>query len=324
MTLSNSLNIAHRGGAGLRPENTLAAFAHALDIGVDGFELDVHVAKDGTVVVFHDDALKPDIVRDADGRWLDVPPPLIKDLPYADLASYDIGRLKPGSKYGARHPDQMAVDGEKIPRLADVIWMLKRSGGNERLWVELKTNFLDRTRTVAPEVMAEAVIRVVKREKFLERTVLVGFDWPALIAAKKLAPKVECWFTTLPQSYFADTPVPAEHGPPPKPELDALRKMERDGAPWTGGFDRSKHGGSVIKAAKAAGADGWFPFFADINRATVSEARDLGLKVGAWTVNKPDDLSRLTDLGVDGLCTDYPDRLAALLKHPTTLARSQR
>jgi glycerophosphoryl diester phosphodiesterase len=46
--VSKPLNIAHRGGAGLRPENTLAAFTHALDIGVDGFELDVHVAKDGT------------------------------------------------------------------------------------------------------------------------------------------------------------------------------------------------------------------------------------------------------------------------------------
>jgi glycerophosphoryl diester phosphodiesterase len=314
LLVSKPLNIAHRGGAGLRPENTLAAFAHALDIGVDGFELDVHVAKDGTVVVFHDDALKPDIVRDADGRWLEGKPPLIKDIPYADLQSYDVGRLKPGSKYAARHPNQMPVDGEKIPRLADVIWLMKRSGGSERLWIELKSNFIDRTRTVPPEAMAEAVMRVAKREQFLDRTVLVGFDWPALIAAKKIAPKVECWFTTLPQSYFADTPVPAEHGPPPKAELEALRRMERAEAPWTGGFDRSKHGGSVIKAAKAAGADGWFPYFADINRATMTEARSLGLKVAAWTVNETGDLARLADLGVDGLCTDYPDRLSALLK----------
>lgn len=312
--VSKPLNIAHRGGAGLRPENTLAAFAHALDVGVDGFELDVHVAKDGTVVVFHDDTLKPDIVRDADGRWLEGAPLLIKDLPYADLQTYDIGRLKPGSKYAARHPDQMAVDGEKIPRLADVIWLMKRSGGGERLWVELKSNFMNRASTVSPEAMAEAVLRVIKREKFLDRTVLVGFDWPALIAAKKMAPKIECWFTTLPQSYFADAPVPAEHGPPPKAELEALRAMEKAGAPWTGGFDRAKHGGSVIKAAKAAGADGWFPYFADINRATMTEARSLGLKVGAWTVNKADDLARLADLGVDGLCTDYPDRLRTILK----------
>lgn len=311
--MKKPLNIAHRGGAGLRPENTLAAFAHALDLGVDGFELDVHVARDGTVVVFHDDAVKPDIARNAEGMWLDGPGPLIKDTPYPDLQTYDIGRLKAGSKYAARYPMQVAQDGERIPRLADVIWLMRRSGGNEKLWIELKSNFIDRSKTVAPDAMAEAVIRVLKREKFLDRSILVGFDWPALIAAKKIAPKVECWFTTLPQTWFGEAPPPAEHGPPPKAELAAMRTLESNAAPWTGGFDRAKYG-SVIKAAKAAGADGWFPYFADINRATMSEARDLGLQVGAWTVNETDDLARLSDLGIDGLCTDYPDRLAVLLK----------
>ena len=312
--MSKSFNIAHRGGAGLRPENTLAAFSNALDLGVDGFELDVHVARDGTVVVFHDDALKPDIVRDAHGHWIDpTARPLIRDLSLSDLQSYDVGRLKPRTKYAARYPKQMAQDGERIPRLADVIWLIKRSGGAERLWIELKTNFLDRTRTVAPDVMAAAVIRVLKREKFLDRAVLVGFDWPALIAAKKISPKTECWFTTLPQSWFSDSGPPSDHGPPPKAELDSLRALEAGEAPWTGGFDRAKHG-SIIKAAKAAGADGWFPFFPDINRATLSEARDLGLKVGAWTVNEPIDLERLADFAVDGICTDYPDRLSAVLK----------
>lgn len=311
--MTKTLNIAHRGGAGLRPENTLAAFANALDLGVDGFELDVHVAKDGTVVVFHDDAVKHGLARDAEGRWLDEAGPLLKEASYPQLQAYDIGRLKPGSKYGARYPGQMPVDGERIPRLADVIWLLKRSGGSERLWIELKSNFMDRSRTATPDAMAEALIRVLKREKFLDRSVLVGFDWPALIAAKKLAPKVECWFTTLPQSWFGDAPPPAEHGPPPKAELQKLRALERQEAPWTGGFDRAKYG-SVIGCAKAAGADGWFPYFADINRASLTEARDAGLKVGAWTVNEPSDLSRLADLGVDGLCTDYPDRLAGVLK----------
>lgn len=311
--MKKPLNIAHRGGAGLRPENTLAAFAHALDLGVDGFELDVHVARDGTVVVFHDDALKPDIARNTEGQWLDGPGPLIKDTPYPDLQTFDIGRLKSGSKYAARYPMQVAQDGERIPRLADVIWLMRRSGGNEKLWIELKSNFIDRSKTAAPDAMAEAVIRVLKREKFLDRSILVGFDWPALLAAKKIAPKIECWFTTLPQTWFGDGAPPAEHGPPPKAELEALRSLERNAAPWTGGFDRGKYG-SVIKAAKAAGADGWFPYFADINRATMSEALDLGLKVGAWTVNETDDLARLADLGVDGLCTDYPDRLSVLLK----------
>ncbi|MEQ1755572.1 MAG: glycerophosphodiester phosphodiesterase family protein [Micropepsaceae bacterium] len=313
MSRKKPLNIAHRGGTGLRPENTLAAFAHALDIGVDGFELDVHVAKDGTVVVFHDDALKRDIVRDADGQWLSETGPLLKDLPYPALQTFDIGRLKPGSKYGARYPAQVSQDGERIPKLAEVIYMINRAGGHERLWIELKTNFLDRGQTSTPDAMAESVIRVLKREKFLERAVLVGFDWPALIAAKALAPTVECWFTTLPQSWFGDMPPPPEHGPPPAAELEKLRALESGIAPWTGGFDRPKYG-SVIKAAKAAGADGWFPYYADINRDTLAEARKLGLKVAAWTVDSEQDLTRLADMQIDGICTDYPDRLSRILK----------
>jgi glycerophosphoryl diester phosphodiesterase len=307
------LNIAHRGGAGLRPENTIAAFAHALDIGVDGFELDVHLAKDGTVVVFHDDALKPEIVRDADGRWLSETGPLIKDLPYAALQTYDVGRPNAETRYGKQHPELAPQDGERIPRLADVIHLIRRAGGSERIWIELKTNFMDRSKTGSPEAMAEAVIRVLKREKFLEQAVLVGFDWPALIAAKTLEPSVECWFTTLPQTWFTMPEPPAAHWPPPRAELERLRALEASDAPWTGGFDRPRHG-SVIKAAKAAGADGWFPFFGDINRASVTQARDAGLKVGAWTVDAPDELARLVDLGLDGICTDRPDRLASLLK----------
>jgi glycerophosphoryl diester phosphodiesterase len=311
--VKKSLNIAHRGGAGLKPENTLAAFAHALDLGVDGFELDVHVAKDGTVVVFHDDALKHEIVRDTHGQWLEATGGLIKDLPYPELQNYDIGRLKPGAKYTARYPHQLAQDGERIPKLAEVIYLVSRAGGSERLWIELKSNFMDRIQTCSPNTMAESVVRVLKREKFLDRSVLVGFDWPALIAAKKMAPKVECWFTTLPQSWFGEGAPPAEHGPPRADELERLRALEKTNAPWTGGFDRAKYG-SVIKAAKAAGADGWFPYYADINRATMAEARDLGLKIGAWTVNEPADLARLADFAIDGICTDYPDRLGAVLK----------
>lgn len=311
--MTKSLNIAHRGGAGLKPENTLAAFAHALDVGCDGFELDVHIAKDGTVVVFHDDALKREIVRDADGQWLHETGPLLKELPYPAMQAYDIGKLKPGTKYASRYPEQSSQDGERIPKLADVIYMINRAGGSERLWIELKSNFLDRSKTASPQVMAESVIRVLKREKFLERSILVGFDWPALIAAKRLAPKVECWFTTLPQSWFGEKPPPAEHGPPPAAELESLRLLERGEAPWTGGFDRTKYG-SVIKAAKAAGADGWFPYYADINRSTLAEARELGLKVGAWTPNEIKDLARLADFGIDGICTDYPDRLGNVLK----------
>ena len=61
---------AHRGGRGLAPENTLAAFSQAATLGVDTLELDVGLTADGVVVISHDTSLNPDHTRDAQGQWL--------------------------------------------------------------------------------------------------------------------------------------------------------------------------------------------------------------------------------------------------------------
>src|SRR5581483_9467797 len=115
-----TLNIAHRGGAALYPENTLAAFRDAVARGCDGAELDVQLSKDGEVAVFHDFRLKPEICR-LDGEWLQKPTPLIKDLTLAELKRYDVGRLNPASDYAKAHPHCMPVDGERIPTLSEVL-----------------------------------------------------------------------------------------------------------------------------------------------------------------------------------------------------------
>jgi len=87
------LNIAHRGGAALYPENTLAAFRNAVALGCDGAELDVQLSNDGEVIVFHDYLLKPELCRNARGRWLAKPAPRIKDLAFVELRSFDIGQI---------------------------------------------------------------------------------------------------------------------------------------------------------------------------------------------------------------------------------------
>ncbi|MFX1554732.1 MAG: glycerophosphodiester phosphodiesterase family protein, partial [Promethearchaeota archaeon] len=72
--------IGHRGGAGLAPENTLAAFSGAFSLGVDSVEMDVHITADGEVVIYHDSKLKPEITRTPDGEWLKEPGPAIRRL----------------------------------------------------------------------------------------------------------------------------------------------------------------------------------------------------------------------------------------------------
>lgn len=308
------LNIAHRGGAGLRPENTLAAFHDAVARGADGAELDVQLSKDGDVVVYHDYRLKPEITRLA-GHWLTRPTPRIKDLKLAELRSFDIGRCDPASKYAQSHPDVRPEDGERIPTLAEVVEVAKTAKKDFWLQVELKTSFANREEGPDPAELAEAAVGVLRAHGYLHRTIFVGFDWPGLIHAKKLAPQTECWFTTLAQSWFVDGPVPPEDDPPAEPALQMLRHWAKTGtSPWAGGFDAVKYDGSILKAIKAAGGDGWFPTFGDINPMRVQFARGLGLKVGAWTVDEPADMKRMIASGLDAVCTDRPDILKELLR----------
>ena len=305
-------NIAHRGGAGLRPENTLAAFADAVARGCDGAELDVQLSKDNQLVVFHDNRLNPELCRGADGKYIARPTPKIVDLTLEQLEAYEIG--EPSDDYRRAHPDLTIAENERIPLLAEVIQLAKLSPRPFRLFVEIKTSFADRTLSASPEAVTEAAVKVLRDADYLDRAIFVGFDWPALLHAKKIAPGVPCWFTTLAQSWFRDGVPPPEDDPPAEPALQVLRHWASTGtSPWAGGFDAVKYDGSILKAIKAAGGDGWFPTFTDISSARVSEARALGLKVGAWTVNDPSAMQKMIGAGIDAICTDRPDLMAGVL-----------
>jgi glycerophosphoryl diester phosphodiesterase len=308
------LNIAHRGGASLWPENTLTAFRDAVARGCDGAELDVQLSRDGEVIVFHDYRLKPEICRGPDGRFLEKPTPRVKDLTLEGLKKCDVGRADPASAYARDHPAMMATDGERIPTLSEVIAVAKTASKRFRLFVELKTSFADRDLSADPATLTERTVEVLRAADFLDDTVFVGFDWPALLHAKSLVPHVECWFTTLAESWFRPGKPPPEDDPPSDPALQMLRYWAATGtSPWAGGYDACNYGGSILRAIRAAGGDGWFPTFTDINPRSVAEARDLDLKVGAWTVDAEADMRRLIDLGLDAICTDRPDLLASVM-----------
>lgn len=317
-----SWNIAHRGGAALNPENTLAAFAAALARGCDGAELDVQLSADGEVVVFHDLRLKPELCRTRDGAWVKSPTPLVKALTLAELKTYDIGRADPASAYARAHPDLVPHDGARIPALAEVLTLASAAATPFRLFIELKTSFSERDISAAPEALARTTLAVLERHDYVSRSTLVGFDWPGLLHAKRCRPEIACWFTTLPQSWFADGPVPAEDGPPPASELAALREAAKAGtSSWAGGYDAVKFGGSIVKAIAAAGGDGWFPYRRDASAAAIAEARAQGLKVGVWTVDDPVEMRTMLARGVDAICTDRPDRLVAEIRNSSPNAR---
>lgn len=315
--MSKPLQIAHRGGTGLWPENTLEAFTHAIEMGADGIELDVHLSRDGVLVVHHDESLKPAIAR-ADGKWLIRPTPRIKDLTFEELQRFDIGQLKPGSTYGAHYPEQSPITGARIPRLEDVLALAKnRAGADFHIYVELKTALLDLTQSAAPEPLAEAAVALVRRMEMERQVSFVSFDWRALAYAKKIAPEISNAFTTLPFFQIDPEDGSAAHDRPGSEDA-AIRAASRTGAPWAAGYDwRDQKGPAfaarMMRAIGAAPADGWFAWHGDVTAETAALGKELGLKLSCWTVDEPAEIQRLAMLGVDAILTDRPDRLRATL-----------
>jgi len=186
-----TLNIAHRGGAALMPENTLPAFANAIALGADGAELDVQLSADGIAVVHHDFRLNPGYARDGGGQWLRGRTPRIKDLTYAALMRFDLGRPKPASDYGYAHPLLAPQDGARLPSLVEVL-AVASSSPSFQLLVELKSDAS--ADSADPVALADAALAACARH--LDQVIFVGFDWRGLLRVRQKAPSARCWFTT--------------------------------------------------------------------------------------------------------------------------------
>ena len=292
----------HRGARGLAPDNTLAAFRTALTLGVTTLELDVGVTRDGQVVVAHDQRLNPNITRNAAGQWLAELGPPIHTLTLAEVQSHDVGRLKPGSRYAQGLPEQQPVDGERMPTL-DALFAMVRARGDSRVRFNIETKLVPQTPSSAPELSPEpeafvkALLAVVDRYGLRARVSIQSFDWRTLRVAQKLAPDVATVALTAQQAF-----------------LDNVGgSTASDAGRWTAGLRLQDHGGSVPRLVQALGAGTWSPFHADLSQALLAEAHTLGLKVIPWTVNDPALLDKLLGWGVDGIITDYPDRLRTVM-----------
>ena len=102
--------------------------------------------------------------------------------------------------------------------------------------------------------------------------------------------------------------------PDQQPDEDTVEVGKPGPSPWLGELDVDDYGGSVPKLVQALGATTWSPHARDLMPGLVVEAHSLGLAVIPWTVNEPADMERAIAAGVDGLITDYPDRLRAVLE----------
>ena len=258
----------HRGCRGYLPENTLPAFARALEMGVNTLELDVGVTRDGVVVVHHDRGLNPAIARGPDGKWVSRATP-INHMTFAELQRYDVGRLDPNSSYGKKFPLQKPVDGTRIPRLADLFALVGEV--DVRFNIEPKSDADKPEETLPPEPFARALIAEVRKARMDRRTTVQAFDWRLLKVVEREAPEMPTVYCT-------------------------------------------EGRGSEPARVRDAGGKIWSPDFERVTPEKLAAARQWNMWVTVWTVNEPADIARMIAMDVDGIASDYPDRVLAQLR----------
>lgn len=267
----------HRGCRGLRPENTLPAFLHALSLGVDVIELDVVISADNEVVVSHEPWLNPLICLDPTGERIqpnEAQQHNLYRLPYATIRRCDCGQLRHPS-----HPEQVSGPAYK-PLLSEVFAALEATISRRglppvRYSVEIKSSSEgDDIYHPRPQKFLDSVLDVLSANGVLARTTLLCFDGRVLRLAHQQAPAL------------------------------ATCLLVEDSLPW---------GSSIQKLGFVPTTFG--PDFTTVTPEAVHALRTSfpGLRLVPWTVNAPHDLHRLISLGMDGITTDYPNRLIAML-----------
>jgi glycerophosphoryl diester phosphodiesterase len=289
----------HRGARGLKPENTLPSFETAFDIGVTSVETDLHLTADGVVVLLHDPFLNEKIYRRMSP---DAPEPgdmpLVRNLSLAQLRCYR-GDKNPNPAW---FPDQEATETPLASWFA-------QSRGIDPYGVPTLIDLL----AFADAYVGEAGKRAGKTAEQQAGVSRLRFDLEI-----KRVPFRPSWPDNMLEKQLVQ-------------DLQKAGMVERA---IVRSFDhrsvRTVHhlepglATAVIVAATApldpaqlvtsAGAQIYGPDYQFLDEDQVQQLHAAGIRVLPWTVNDPADWSRLLDWGVDGITTDFPDRLAEVLR----------
>jgi glycerophosphoryl diester phosphodiesterase len=175
------LVIAHRGDSAHRPENTLASFASALEVGATLVELDVQLTADGEVIVIHDATLD----RTTSGR--------------GDVRGMSLAEVR---EVSAGFPERFGEvwAGERVPTLAEVLGLVR---GRARVMIEIKTESVT---DAAEDGIAARTVGIVRRLELADRVAIISFDQRALRQLRVLAPEItrgHLFGRTTPQEVLA-------------------------------------------------------------------------------------------------------------------------
>ena len=236
--------VAHRGASGHAPENTMAAFRRAVEMGAQFIETDLQITRDARVIAIHDLTLD----RTTDGHG-----------PVHHQSLKEIRALDAGKWFTSSPPESFA--GERIPTLKEIFQFAQERDVN--FYLELKSG--------ANWGVEHAVVAAVRELGAIARVVILSFDSSTLDSVYRLD-------ETIMTGFLCEIPS-----------------------------------NDLVERSVRVGARQLAPRGDLVTPALVKKAHNAGLQVVTWTINEPEQMRRLIDAGVDGIMTDFPDRLVQVL-----------
>ena len=268
---------AHRGGAGLMPENTVSSIRNAIDLNVNTLEFDLQLSGDGQVVVSHDNYFHPRYSMRPDSTLVhkEDPKEYLYTMPYDSIARYDVG-LRPVDRW----PDQKKVPEHK-PLARDLIQFAEdysREKGQSpvRYNVEIKSRSGKGEGKLWPEYkeFCDKCMDVLLAMNLGDRLTVQSFDTRALEYIHAKYPQVALSYLTV------------ERDKEISDILSNLSFMPK----W------------------------WSPHYSVVTSQNVAYCHALGIKVVPWTVDNTEDITHMVKCGVDAIISNYPDLLVAICR----------
>lgn len=240
--------IAHRGASGIAPENTMAAFRKAVELGAGFIETDLQLSRDARLVALHDDTLD----RTTDGRG-----------PVSAKTVEELRRLDAGGWFRPSDPKEgPSFAGERIPTVEEVLAFGRQH--EIGLLLEIKPT--------GPTGAEHAIVGALHASGEVARSVVLSFSSSVLKRVRQLDPLVMT------------------------------------------GFLFSERLPAAVATAVDLGARQLLPRTDRVTRELVSDAHAHDVKVVAWTANTSEEMQKSISAGVDGIITNYPNRLIELLR----------
>ena len=260
---------AHRGGAGLMPENTISAMKNALDLDVNTLEFDLQLSKDGQVVVSHDNYFHPRYATRPDGTLIqeEDPKEYLYTMPYDSIVRYDVG-LRPVERW----PGQVKI-AEVKPLASDLIDFTESYAKKPVNYnIEIKSWPGEGEGTLWPDykTFCDTCIPLLLSKNLGDRLIVQCFDTRALNYMHEKWPGLILSYLT--EDYDGG-------------DIEQLLKNLTFTPQW------------------------WSPESSVVTPENVAWCHAHGIGVVPWTVDDPAEMKRLVDCGVEAIISNYPDIL---------------